>query len=646
MNRQLTMLIVDDMEVERISFAEIFKEEYQILEAENGKQAMEQLEQQKVHIVLLDLCMPVMDGFEVIREMKRQEKYADIPIVVKTAIDEKTEVQALEAGADEYIFSPCDPAIVKKRVRNLVEKYILEREKIRAQLEREQEMGKAKELFLARMSHELRTPINGILGITQLAHYKDAEVQEDFKKIRYQAEYLRELVNDVLDMASIDNGKMTIRHVAFSLNDVVSEVSGLFYSQCRLKRIHFYFRVDNVTHEYLMGDEVRVKQVLVNLLSNSFKFTEKGGTIEVRMSEQDVDDSRTVLHITVRDTGCGISDKSLDKIWQPFEQEQHENGKYYGGSGLGLPITKSIVEQMHGTIDVASEYNVGSKFIVDIPFEIGKSIVREKRKFRSLKVFLVNNDEIALHYMMSTLTRLGIRYDSSTDGKEIIRILKEAYERGEGYDICFVYWQMPGGYGKKLVREMRKIFDRDTLKIVTSSYDTEDYEEEMRGAGADYILKKPVLQSQVYSMISEICSVPEAEKNKTEDYDFSGKRALLAEDNAVNAEVFQGFLKAVHAEVECVDNGEAALSSYQNMPDYYYDMIFMDLNMPIMDGCEAAKSIRDSKKPDASDIPILAVTADALPKNIVKVHEAGMNERITKPVQRELLYQTMEKYIL
>ena len=645
MNRQLTMLIVDDMEVERISFAEIFKDEYQILEAENGKQAMEQLEQQKVHIVLLDLCMPVMDGFEVIREMKQQDKYADIPIVAKTAIDEKTEVKALEAGADEYIFSPCDPAIVKKRVHNLVEKYILEREKIRAQLEKEQEMGRAKELFLARMSHELRTPINGILGISQLAHYKDAEVREDFKKIRYQAEYLWELVN-VLDMAAIDNGKMTIRHVAFSLNEVVSEVSGLFYSQCRMKRIYFYFRVDNVTHEYLVGDAIRVKQVLVNLLSNSFKFTEKGGTIEVCMSELDVDDSRTVLHITVRDTGCGISDKALEKIWEPFEQEQHENGKYYGGSGLGLPIIKSIVEQMHGTIDVASEYNVGSKFIVDIPFEIGKSIVREKRKFRSLKVFLVNNDEIALHYMMSTLTRLGIRYDSSTDGKEIIRILKEAYERGEGYDICFVNWQMPGGYGKKLVREMREIFDRDTLKIVTSSYDTEDYEEEMRGAGVDYILKKPVLQSQVYSLISEICSVPEAEKNKTEDYDFTGKRALLAEDNAVNAEVFQGFLKAVNAEVECADNGEAALSRYQNMPDYYYDMIFMDLNMPIMDGYEAAKSIRGSKKPDASDIPILAVTANAMAKDIVKVHEAGMNERITKPVQRELLYQTMEKYIL
>lgn len=242
MNRQLTMLIVDDMEVERISFAEIFKDEYQILEAENGKQAMEQLEQQKVHIVLLDLCMPVMDGFEVIREMKQQDKYADIPIVAKTAIDEKTEVKALEAGADEYIFSPCDPAIVKKRVHNLVEKYILEREKIRAQLEKEQEMGRAKELFLARMSHELRTPINGILGISQLAHYKDAEVREDFKKIRYQAEYLWELVNDVLDMAAIDNGKMTIRHVAFSLNEVVSEVSGLFLFPVQNEKDLFLFQ--------------------------------------------------------------------------------------------------------------------------------------------------------------------------------------------------------------------------------------------------------------------------------------------------------------------------------------------------------------------------------------------------------------------
>jgi response regulator RpfG family c-di-GMP phosphodiesterase len=194
MEKRLTMLIVDDMEINRASFAEIFKEEYHILEAENGKQALEQIEQQKVHIVLLDLCMPVMNGFEVLQELKQQKKFAGIPVVAKTAIDENSEVRALELGADDYIFVPCDSAIIKKRVHNLVEKYILEREKIQAQLEKEQEMSRAKELFLARMSHELRTPINGIMGITQLAHYKDAAVQEDFKKIRSQAEYLQTMM--------------------------------------------------------------------------------------------------------------------------------------------------------------------------------------------------------------------------------------------------------------------------------------------------------------------------------------------------------------------------------------------------------------------------------------------------------------------
>lgn len=645
MEKRLTMLIVDDMEINRASFAEIFKEEYHILEAENGKQALEQIEQQKVHIVLLDLCMPVMNGFEVLQELKQQKKFAGIPVVAKTAIDENSEVRALELGADDYIFVPCDSAIIKKRVHNLVEKYILEREKIQAQLEKEQEMSRAKELFLARMSHELRTPINGIMGITQLAHYKDAAVQEDFKKIRSQAEYLQTLVNDVLDMAAIDNDKMTLHTKLFSLNDVVSEVSNLFYSQCRQKKTRFYFRVDRVTHEYLVGDDVRVKQVLVNLLSNAFKFTEKNGVIEVCMFEQDVDDKNTILHITVQDTGCGISEKVLEKIWQPFEQEQHENGKNYGGSGLGLPITKSIVEQMEGKIEVISEYNVGTKFLVELPFEIGRRVVREKRKFKSLKAFLVNNDEITLNYMKATLARLGIRYDSSMSETEILSTLKDAYDRGEGYDICFVYWQMPNGYGRSLIEKIRKLFDHDTLKIIASSYNAKDFEDEMREAGADYILTKPVLQSQVYSLISEICRAPETETCNLETYDFSGKRALLAEDNAVNAEVFQGFLKAVHMETECVDNGEAALERYQSMPDYYYDMIFMDLNMPIMDGYEATRKIRDSKKPDAQDIPILAVTANVLAKDVVRVHEAGMNERITKPVKREQLYQTMEKYI-
>ena len=644
MNKQLTMLIADDMEVNRVSLAAIFEGEYRILEAENGWQALEQLEKEKVNIVLLDLCMPGKNGFDVIREMKRKTEFSDIPIVAKTAIDENAEVEALELGADEYFFSPCDPAIIKKRVRNIVEKYILEKEKIRLQLEEEQQMSRAKELFLARMSHELRTPISGILGIAQLAHYKDTNVQADFKKIRSQAEYLQSLVNDVLDMAAIDNDKFTLHTGKFSLNAIISEVSDLFYSQCRQKKIKFNFRVDNVTHEYLIGDEIRIKQVLVNLLSNAFKFTEKGGTIDVCLSEHDIDEHKTMLLITVCDSGCGISESALEKIWQPFEQEWHENGKYYGGSGLGLPIIKNIVDMMGGTIEVSSRENVGTKFSIRMPVEIGQGAVREKRKFKSLKAFLVNNDEISLNYMMATLTRLGIRFDSATDETKIMQSLRTAYENGEGYDICMIYWQMPDGFGKMLTEKIRKEFDRDTLIIVASSYNVQDFEESMKKAGADFILNKPVLQSQVYNLFSEICRVPEMEKEDTGEYDFSGKRVLLAEDNAINAEVFLGFLKAVHIEAECVNNGEDAWKRYTNMPDYYYDMIFMDINMPIMNGYDAANHIRESQKPDAQDIPLVAVTADVFTKDLVKAHEAGMNACITKPVNREKLYQTIEKY--
>lgn len=645
MEKQLTILIVDDMEINRVSLKEIFKNEYQILEAEDGQTALEIMAAEKVNLVILDLFMPVMNGFEVLKKMKQDERFSDIAVVAKTAVDEKTEVTALELGADDYIFSPCDPAIIKKRVHNIAQKYILEKEKIRMQLEEEQRMSQAKELFLARMSHELRTPISGILGISQLAHYKDPKVSGDFKKIRVQAEYLQALVNDVLDMAAIDNDKLKLHNSIFPLNSVVSDVSDLFFSQCRNKKIKFNFRVDNVMYEYLVGDAVRIKQMLINLLSNAFKFTEKGGCIDVGMREEAYKDGWTKLCLTVKDTGCGISKEALERIWKPFEQETNAGNNVYIGSGLGLPITKGIVEQMDGTISVTSKKGAGTKFKIELPMEIGKNRVKEKRKFKSLKAFLINDDEIALNYMISILTRLGIHYDSAIDEKEVMASLKMAYENGESYDICFIYWEISGGLGKKLTEKIRAEFDHDTLKIVASSYNAMDLEDEMRSCGADYILKKPVLQSQVYRLMSDICSIPEAESDDFGDFDFAGRKVLLAEDNAINAEVLTAFLNAVNIEVDHVENGKAAVKMYGAKKDYYYDAILMDINMPLMNGYDATKKIRKSKKADAADIPIIAVTANAFSKDVVKIHEAGMNAQIVKPVERMALYQMLEKYL-
>lgn len=648
MEKQLTMLIADDMEINRASLAEIFKSEYRILEADNGQAVLERLAEENVSIVILDLCMPVKNGFEVIREMKQDERFLHIPIVAKTAIDENSEVKALEIGADEYIFSPCNPSIIKKRVHNIVQKYILEKEKMKMQLIEEQQMNKAKELFLARMSHELRTPISSILGIAELAHYKDAKVQEDFRKIKTQAQYLLALVNDVLDMAAADNGKMTLHQSVFDLNTVVSEVSDLFFTQCRKKKIEFNFQIENVTQEHLNGDVVRLKQVLINLLSNAFKFTEKGGRIDVKMSQKDTDDNnKKLLLISVSDTGCGISENVIGKIWRPFEQEYHANGKQYGGSGLGLSITKNIVELMNGTIEVDSKVGIGTQFYVAIPFEVGTIKVKEKRNFKSLKVFLIHDEEIAMNYMKATLARLGVSYDSEIEEDAIMQKLEQAYKAGQGFDICFIYWHIPNDLGKRLTRKIREKFDHDTLKIVTSAYNAVDYEKEMRAGGADYILNKPALQSQIYQLLSQICSASETEKEKqlVEDYDFSGKRVLLAEDNAVNAEVLTGFLKRVNLQVDHAENGKEALKRYESMPDYYYDMLFLDLNMPIMDGYEAAEKIREANKADAQEIPIAAVTADIFAEGVVKVHKAGMNDYVTKPIDCAALYQTIEKYL-
>lgn len=645
MRKKLTMLIVDEAAENRNALTEIFQDDYQVLLAEDGAQALTIVRTQKVDLVILDVYLSVERGFDVIETMKHEEGLSHIPIVVKTAMSESIEIQALEAGADEFIHMPRNPRIIRQRVNNIAQKYVLEREQMRSRLEEEQTMNQDKELFLARMSHEFRTPINGILGITQLTHPREASAERAMKKIRSQAEYLQALVNDILDMAAIDNHKFSLHEGNFFLNQIVSEVSDLFFSQCRQKKVRFQFKVSNITHENLIGDGVRIKQVLINLLSNALKFTEESGTIEVCVSEQDQDEKLTLLGITVKDTGCGISAEALERIWRPFEQESHLDGRYYGGSGLGLPITKSIVESMKGTIEVTSAVGEGTQFEIHLPMKIGQNVAPAGRKFRSLKVFLVNNDEIASNYMKAILTRLGIHYDEGVHEEEIMDTLKKAYERGEGYDICFICWQMPDGFGRRLTERVRSEFDFDTLKIVTSSYHAEEFERDMRIAGADYILKKPVLQSQVYELMSEICRIPETSRISYAGYDFSGKRVLLAEDNAVNAEVLTGFLNAVHLEVEAVANGQEAVMRFEESEVGYYDAILLDINMPILNGYEAAKKIRSGSKPNAKDIPMIAVTANVFSKDAVKVHEAGMNANITKPVDRSLLYQTIAQYI-
>ena len=644
MRKRLTMLIVDDVEVNRVTLRQIFQEEYDIVEAEDGLEALKMLMESKIDIVILDLFMPNLDGKSVLSQMKEDEDLKHIPVVVKTAIDEGMEVEVLEAGADDFIFSPCNPAVVRNRVNNIVNKYIYEREIMQRQIEKEKHTSNVREAFIERMSHELRTPVNSILGISELSKENGdnpEKMREAFEKIKAQSEYMVSLLNDALDISAIDRDEILIHESSFQLSSIVSSVSEHFYNECRKKGINFTFELKDVTYEFLMGDAVRIKQIWLNLLSNAYKYTRPGGSIQTTFREQQMDAARVMFEFSVRDSGCGISMEHTKAIWTSDEYDVAREPFPEMGYTLGLSITKKIVEIMNGSICVESQPGKGSVFTVRIPMKIGKETVEERKSFHSMHALIVGDEEISCAYYKAILARLGLHHEAVYNMKEALDDLNTAYQSGDGYNLCFVNWHMPEG--KKLIETIRKIFDKDTLTIIGASYDAELLEKDMKQAGVDYVLSKPIFQSTIYNLMTEICrQMPDTGKVIKNHYDFEGKHVMVVEDNAINAEIMMDYLKYVHVTCDWVKNGKAAVEMFEHA-DKPYDAILMDISMPVMDGYEASGAIRKLK--DGAYIPIIAVTANAFASDIIEIYEAGMNAHIIKPVELEVLCQTLNQFL-
>lgn len=654
MDEKQIMLIVDDVEANRASLSEIFHDIYDIVEAEDGEEALDRLQQLQVSIVILDLFMPGIDGFEVIRQMKADVRLQSIPIVAKTSIDEKVEARVLEMGVDEFIFYPCNPMIIRNRVQNVMRKHTLEVEALERQIAREKHTSQLREAFITQMSHELRTPINAILGITNLSRSYEENPQrahEAFRKIRNQGEYLLALVNDILDMSAIDHGKMELRAAKFNLNTVISLLIEEYYEQCSKKGISFAVDVAAVEHENLYGDSVRLKQVVFNLLSNAYKYTKTGGSIRVELKEHPIDQKRVELVVSVQDTGCGIAKENLEKIWEPYERITEKDCRDCGGSGLGLPITRNLVTLMGGSIAVESEPGAGSVFTARIPFEMvaGKAEpeAETRKKFDAMHALVVDDDEILGDYQASLLSRLGIHCQCVRHEAEALEQLTRAYEEGRSFDICFINWQMEEG-GNRVAYHIRERFDRDALLLVASSYDLAVVERQMRAAGVDYVLAKPMFQSAIYKLMTEIYRRPQrlaAESSIGKD--FHGRRVLVAEDNAINAEVLLGYLEQVNVVCDWAKTGKEALDACMEKEEGYYGAVLMDISMPIMDGYQAASEIRRfeewTKRENA--LPIIAVSANVFPGDIVRVHEAGMDAYVPKPIDAAALYETLDVYV-
>lgn len=514
-----------------------------------------------------------------------------------------------------------------------------------------QKSNNAKKDFLSRMSHEIRTPMNVIIGMTTIAgtHLDDRSRMEDcLSKIAFSSRHLLSLINDVLDMSRIEEGKMTVSYEPFRLQQLTDSVISIVYSQSKGQGKVFECDVDGVTQEMFIGDLMRVNQILLNLLSNSVKFTPPGGKIRLEIRQSNRNKGKTCLQFLVSDTGIGMSEEFLERLFLPFEQADSKISQKYGGTGLGMAITHNLVQLLGGTIHVKSRLGEGTTFTVELPFDIPKEIKdKEKWKLDTLKVLVVDDDEDTCTYTGLLFERMGIIAQGVKSGLEAVQIVLDAHDAGEDYDVCLIDWQMPDIDGVEITRRIRQKIGPDTLIIIISAYDWCEIEEEARRAGANAFISKPLFESTLYdTLLSALGSKSSMEKETEVLPDsWGGKRFLLVEDNELNREIAVELLKITGAEIDCAGDGKEAVDRFLSSPAGYFDLILMDVQMPVMDGYTATKQIRASSHPDADTVAVVAMTANTFSTDVDAAYTCGMNGHIAKPVEVKALYETIDRLI-
>lgn len=510
--------------------------------------------------------------------------------------------------------------------------------------------NQSKSQFLARMSHEIRTPMNAIVGLTAIASHHKSEpekVEEYLSKIDKSSKILLNIINDVLDMSAIESAKLKIAHEPFNIREIISSIAEMYYVQCAQKGVEFEVNTSDIDHEYLIGDGLRINQIVLNLISNAYKFTPSGGTIKVAVQETSFKNGRAYVNFYVKDTGEGMSEEMQKHLFQPFEQEEAVTARKHGGSGLGLSIAKNLVEMMHGSISCKSEKGVGTEFLVSIPFDVDES--NEKiisNNFKELNALIVDDDRDTCDYTAIILQRLGVSYEIAENGSKAVDILSKAKEDGKNFNICFVDWKMPDMSGIELTGRIREMYNEKILIIVISAYDTSDIKDKAIVAGANAVLSKPLFQSTIFNLINKFSGGKLVNKHAdVESYNFDGKTVLLAEDNELNAEIATELLDMVNMKTVHAKNGEEAVRLFTKSEPGTYEAILMDVQMPIVDGYEAARRIRASLHPEAKSIHIFAMTANAFSEDVSAAFNAGMNGHIAKPIDTKLLYSILKETV-
>lgn len=525
---------------------------------------------------------------------------------------------------------------------------------LRDALELAKHANNAKTAFLSTMSHDIRTPMNGIIGMTAIAaaNINNPErVGDCLKKITNASKHLLSLINEVLDMSKIESGKIDLSEEEFNLSELIDNLIAMNRPQIKEHGHELSVSISRVDHENVIGDSLRIQQVFVNLLSNAIKYTPDGGKIKLSISEKPSNQNKVGCYEFIfEDNGIGMSEEFIQKIFDPFTRANDNRVEKIQGTGLGMPITRNIVYMMGGDIRVESKPDIGSRFIVTMYLKLQDTEEVSCNRLVNLDVLVADDDPMSLESCCDILNNFGMKTVGTTSGHEAVEIAIAHHDQKRDFFACILDWKMPDMNGVEAARAIRKSVGKDVPIIIISAYDWSSIEQEARAAGVNAFITKPLFRSRLAHTFNALVDHKESmdivdESVELEEMDLSSKRVLLVEDNELNSEIAKTILNMAKLNVECAYDGVEAVDMLSSCDDNYYDLVFMDIQMPRMNGYDATRAIRALPREYLKRVPIIAMTANAFAEDVQAAKTVGMNEHIAKPLDLKRLARVLKKWL-